>query len=57
MTQREKKNLLQLSKIFKAESLYDIHPAMWARFGLNNNNEGKINFIIKLVFLENKGYC
>lgn len=56
MTKQERQKLVDLAKSHKAQDITDICPWLWYRFGLNRNNEGKINFIINLLYTYHNGY-
>ena len=56
MTTKEKKELVYLAKSHKAQEVTDICPWFWGRIGLNRTNEGKVNFLIHLIYTYNNGY-
>lgn len=56
MSESQKRNILHWLKVCQAESIYDIPPCVWKYIGLNRDNEGKLNFIIHIIYTYNNGY-
>lgn len=56
MSKGQIKSLKWCIKTFKPENVFDIPPKIWNRFGFNENNLDKINFIIHINHTKRNEY-